>query len=339
MDKNKSPQDFLNEIFEKSRTSAPPVPPPRFEPPEDYLPPPAPPAGGPGEKAGGLAKLLPWLLCLALGAVLLLGVCLLQLAQANRRLGEEHAALREESGQLRRDLEELREQTVQAEQARGDLLAELAHVAQELNLTAIQKWQRDYLFYIGRFMDSGDYPMAALAVVLSADRYFDPANLDSIPSNQAQLEQYRAYLWELAEKGYLKLELRRPIDSSFTAPAFTEQGDPEQNPDMAALGILWCAMDEYYVQGNSHIAAQFLADSPMKFPSVQALLTGAGEYAAVLYRRIVSDLAADGYLLEEGDGTLAWNPNYYRSDDVDIRYELPFNPAPLSSYVPVGVPE
>lgn len=338
MDENKSPQDFLNEIFEKGRASAPPDPTPRFEPLEDHLPPPAPPAGGHGEKAGRLAKLPPWLLCLALGAVLLLGVCLLQLAQANRRLGEEHAALREENGQLRRDLEELREQTVQAEQARGDLLAELAHVAQERSVLTVQRWQRDYLFYLGQFMDGGDYPMAALAVVLSADRYFDPANLNHIPTNPAQAEQYRVYRQELIEKGYLERVASSPIASS-TVLSLPERGDPEQNPDMAALGILWCAMDEYYVQGNSHIAAQFLADSPMKFPSVQELLTGAGEHAAVLYKRIVSDLATDGYLLKEGDGTLAWNPNYYRSDDVDIRYELPFDPAPLSSYLPLGVPE
>lgn len=50
MDENKSPQDFLNEIFEKSQ-AAPSPPQPRFEPPGDD-PPPASPPDGPAEKHG-----------------------------------------------------------------------------------------------------------------------------------------------------------------------------------------------------------------------------------------------------------------------------------------------
>ena len=351
MDENRSPQDILNEIFEKSQAAAPPVPPPRFEPPEDDLSP-APLSGEPTEKRGteGSTKLLPWL-CAALGAALLiLGVCLLQLVRMNHRLDELQEAVEavQSMDSLREKIEQLQEQLDQAELDSSHLLPELENLLQKQNTLAIRKWQSDYLFYIRQFIDNGDYSMAALVAGLSAERYFNPANIASIPTNPAQAEQYQEYRQELIDQGYLEKAIdpaHIPLDSHFppTRMGFAAQWDPEQNPDMAALGILWCAMDKYYVTGVPEAAAQWLVyyenypiyekDSLFyenqelflseleTIPLSQHILDTASEYTIQQYERLIQSLMEEGYVVEQ-DGALKIG----KREGSDLHYGLPFDP-------------
>lgn len=332
MDDNKSPQDILNEIFEKSQAPAPPLQP---GPEEGNFPSAPPPSGAGGNREANVsAKLLPWL-CVVLGAALLvMGICVLQVVGMNRRLDELQNAVEAQNvdsfTQLQADLQAQTERADQAERDRENLLADWGRTAQELNLLAVQKWQRDYLFYIGQFMDNGDYPMAALVIGLSADRYFDPANLeDNIPSNQAQMEQYQTYKQKLIDAGYLWVPLIHGYGVDFS-----EQWDPEKNPDMAALGILWCAMEEHYVRSNSDAAAQYLAQyqwfslgdsgegwSAGCYP--QRVRSTASDYVIQQYERLIQDLAETGWVEIKADGTLGYGAADAGSD---ILYGLPFTP-------------
>ncbi|MDE6280991.1 MAG: hypothetical protein K2M15_04250 [Oscillospiraceae bacterium] len=340
MDENKSPQDFLNEIFEKSQAAAPPMPPPRFEPPED-VPSPAPPSDEPTEKRGAEegARPFPWLGVVLGAALLVMGVCLLQLVRMNHRLDELQEAvdavqivddLRAENGRLQVQLDQTERNAEHLRQSLDDSRTELA-------VQTAQKKRLDYLWYIGQFMEHGDYPMAALAATLSAQAYFpDSFTAESLAVylNLEQISQYRVYCHELADKGYLKLTLSAPYQSTFTVPTFPEQWDPEQNPDMAALGILWCALDEYYVTGDPGAAAQYLlnyqwyalysrgegeTDGP-RYP--QRILDTASDYTIEQYERLIHDLTESGWLTET-DGIL-----YYREDQLipDVLYNLPFDP-------------
>lgn len=319
--------NIFDEIFDQPQS--PPQERPQFDLPPEEEPPPPPPSGGAGAKGrSGTEKLL-LCLCLALGAALLvMGTCVFQLAGLNRRLdGLQDAVEAVQSvdsfTQLQADLEAQTERAIQAERVRDDFRETWEHTFQSLKVVTVQKWQRDYLFYIGQFMDNGDYPMAALAAVLSADRYFDAANLENIPANQAQAEQYEACLRELAEKGYLRLPITSPQEIS-------ENWDPEKKPDMAALGILWCALDAYYVGDDPDTAAQYLVryqwyalaeTGDDRYP--QRILDTASDYTVRLYQRLIQDLTEAGWLTER-DGALFYSEEAPSSSDV--LYSLPFDP-------------
>lgn len=346
MDEHKSPQDFLNEIFEKSQAAAPPVPPPQFEPPGDD-PPPAPLSDGPTEKHGAEegAKPFLWLGVMLGAALLVLGVCLLQLVRMGHRLDElqqaveavqEADSLREENGRLQVKLDQTEKNAEHLRQSLDDSRTELA-------VQTDQKKRLDYLWYIGQFMDHGDYPMAALAATLSAQAYFPDsftAESQAVYLNLEQISQYRVYCWELADKGYLELTFSAPHQSSPTVPTFPEQWDPEQNPDMAALGILWCALDKYYVDGDPGMAALWLVnyeDYPIydkdsllegqdflvigTIPLSQRIGQAASDYTAQLYERLIQDLMEGEYVVER-DGALKIGKREVR----DVYYVLPFNP-------------
>lgn len=355
MDENKSPQDFLNEIFEKSQAAAPPMPQPRFEPsgddsprfepPEDD-PPPTPPPDGPAEKHGadGGAKFLPWL-CVVLGAALLvLGVCLLQLVRMNHRLDGLQQAVEavQSMDDLRKENERLQEQLDQREQEYHQLWQALQDFSAQSNSTLVQKRRLDYLWYMGQFMDHGDYPMAALAAVLSGRGYFpDSFIVDSqaVYLNPEQTAQYQAYTQELIDRGYLEEEIDHahvPLNSQLppTQVVFAAQWDPEKNLDMAALGILWCALDACYVADAPERAAQYLIRyqwyelySPGEWESggdcyPQRILDTASDYTIQQYEQLIQYLIASGWLTETG-GIL-----YYKEGQVisDVLYDLPFVP-------------
>lgn len=287
MDENKP--DLLSEIFDRAEHPAPPPQRPRFEyPPQDDPVPsspadsmlsPSPPSGGTSDKKEPSisAKLLPWL-CMVLGtALLVLGICLLQLVRMNHRLDELQQTienmqavdgLREENQQLQQDLEELQELLDQAGMRNDWLMQVLDDDTTWQMMLSFQKRRAECLFYIGQFIDNGDDPMAALAVTLSAEMYFSDVSINgqTVPVNQAQLAQYQAYRKELADKGYIELKYGAIIDSSPTVPDFADQWDPSKNHDMAALGILWCAINNHFIQGNDNAATQFLCYSPLANP-------------------------------------------------------------------------
>lgn len=315
--------DLFSEIFEKAEPSAPPPQRPRFEyPPEEELSFPPPPDGGPAEKAGTAGtKLLPWL-CMVLGAALLvLGVCLLQLVRMNDRLDElqqtvqemqDVDGLREENEQLRRDLEELQERHDQSVAQSQYLARRLQQTVDEdstqMEILSIQKQKLDYLWYIGRFMEDGDYPMAALATALSAGAYFTGTvyvNSQQVPINEAQLAEYNAYKQELADRGYLRLAYGSIVDSIPRVPVFPEQWDPGENDDMAALGILWCALDAHFIQGNDNAASQYLYAFPLARKDYQDRVDRlAGGFTLELFQRMKDDLVELDALYIDPDGTM-----------------------------------
>lgn len=350
MEEGKSPEEILDEIMNRTPAPAPgpkPAPsPPRFEPPppED-----APPPDAPGKKDNPdfAAKLLPWL-CMVLGAALLvMGVCVLQVVKMNHRLDELRQSvesmqavdqLREEIGRLQEKNKgfEATIQTLQTEKEEAERDSEeqqylVEHYSQRLNVATIQKWQRDYLFYIGWFMDNGDYPMAALVVSLSAYRYFDVgSNLADVPYNPAQQEQYETYCQELLDREYLYLWKPSGVYTSGEGVIYemAEKYDPEHNPDMAALGILWCAVDEYYVRDSYGPPEQYLItyqNLPLgsdAIPYPQRLRNTASDEILQLYEQLINDLVARGEVVIT-DGALDYNPELAH---FSVLYSLPFDP-------------
>lgn len=142
MGDNRSPEDILDEIMNRTTDSAPTssAGPPRFDPPPPEDIPPAPDRPEETAAADRAGKLLPWL-CLVLGfALLVLGLCVLQVTKVNGRLDELRQTveamqivddLREENKQLQKDLEGARNEAAQAsdlneqyQQMLGDILTE-----------------------------------------------------------------------------------------------------------------------------------------------------------------------------------------------------------------------
>ena len=347
MDENKSPQDILNEIFEKSREPEPPIPQPRFEPPGDDDPLPAPPTEEPTGKRGTetAAKLLPWL-GIVLGAVLLiLGVCILQLARINHRLDglQEAVEAVQSVDSLRKENEQLQEQLDQAEENSEQLQQALDDTNARLGTMSARKRRLDYLWYMGQFIDHGDYPMAALAAALSSQSYFPDGVVlgpQVVYPTPEQTAQYRAYTQELIDRGYLetapaftygdRIELSEIPDAS--SLVFPDQWDPEQNPDMAALGILWCALDECYVADAPGVAAQYLINY-QRYPLYssgesggdcypQRILDTASDYTIRQYEWLIQDLTASGWVVKT-DGELRYSEGLAH---FDVLYALPFYP-------------
>ena len=322
MEENKSPQDILDEILNRppDKIPAPTFYSPKFDPPPpDAAPPPAPDM--PGKKAGSdrAARFLPWL-CAMLGVSLLVtGVCVFQVVGVNRSLDE----LCEENEALQNDLQAALDAQETAERDYETQREHADYLSNNLNITTIQKWRSDYLFYIGQFMDNGDYPMAAM-VVISAKWYFYNTGLDPnyVSLNPAQNAQYREYGQELADKGYLQLEYGI-IDSDPQLPSFPEQYDPSKSPEMASLGILWAALNEYYVLNEPLAAAQFLVryQNHTLGNYLQYLDSAATDYTIWLYEQLVSDLSERRYLIEN-DGAFDYGFVYGQSPD--IQYHLPF---------------
>lgn len=358
MEEGKSPEEILDEIMNRTPDPAPgpkPAPsPPRFgpPPPEDA---PLPDAPGKKDNPDLAAKLLPWL-CLVLGAALLvMGACALQVVKMNHRLEalEESVEgiayidqLQRENKILQREKEDLEKELAQADRRKRELEREKQtymddwdRTIQRLNITTIQKWQRDYLLYIGWFMDNGDYPMAALVVSLSAYRYFDAgSNLADVPYNPAQQEQYETYCRELLDRGYLQEPSSGYLTWGGANYEMAEKYDPSQNPDMAALGILWCALDGYYVTDSYGppeqylITYQYLPLGSDAIPYPQRLRNTASDEILQLYEQLINDLAARGGMVIT-DGALDYNPDLsYNS----VLYSLPFDPPVDYASIPAG---
>lgn len=330
MDEQKPQGDILDEIFSRETPPASPLsyppagPPPKIDPPDDIPLPPLPRK----KKTPPLAqRLLPWVLG---GAVLALVLCGVQLVLMNTRLDDLQAGLEEIQtvDELRKEVDELEQQLKRAEEAAQKVDQQLWDDYQQISSLSWQKHNLDYLWHIGQFMERGDYPMAALVVKLSADSL--------TINNPAQLEQYQSCRQELFDRGYL----REPNDQESAQGSFginfTDRWDPGKNPYMAALGILWCALDQYYVQGNPGNAAGILfvyqlallgTDDPA-IPYPQRLRNSASEYTLALYDRLRTDLAAQGYLIEEESGILKCGPALYAVTDANgegLRTDLPFD--------------
>ena len=351
MDEHKP--DLLSEIFDRAEQAAPPpAQRPRFEYPPEEEPPPAdgPPPSSPADTApppspppdGGTIKsrrvtgeaLLPWL-CLVLGgALLVVGICLLQLGRMNGRLDEfqqtiqdmqDADSLRKENEQLRKNLEDLQEQLDQAAALNERLEQALNDDTTRYQIASLQKRRAENLFYIGQFMNNGDYPMAALAAALSADLWYVThlINSEPVPVNEAQYKQYRAYVQELVDRGYLELIYGSIIDSSPRTVTLRKKWSPSENEDMAALGILWGAMDGHFIEGNDEAAAQYLylylSDPDHDYlDRVERL---ASDFTLEQFQLMKEELVASNNLTIAEDGTMSQGPGLH----TDILYGLPWS--------------
>lgn len=356
MNENKS--DLLSEIFDKAEHPTPPPNRPRFEyPPEDgpdsLSPPgnqpsssPPPPDGTPTGSAGTAlsAKLLPWL-CAVLGtALLVLGICLLQVVGMGHRLDSLEETVQgvalvdqvqRENKVLQQEQEKLEQSVQQAEWRARELERAEQDIYGRYYIEQAKNRRLNYLWYIGRFMEGGDYPMAALATMLSAEIYFGSVffNGQNVPVNQAQLAQYQAHKQELIQRGYLRDSpdlSSKTLGYSSQAPssilAFTEKWDPGKNEDMAALGILWCALDAHFIQGNDNAASQYLCGYPLSDPAsgyqerVERL---AGPFTLEQFQLMKDELVESGLLIVADSGAMTEGPEPHTQELYLIPFDLP----------------
>lgn len=338
MDEEKTPMDILDEIMNRSEKPlpSPASSPPRFEPPspEDIPPPP------PMEKKPPPAeRLLPWLCALLGGAAVAGLLCAVLLTSLNQRLDRLGAAVDEIQ-----TVDELRKENERLLQENANLQAEVDEQSSQFNQYSFEeslRYQRmkyrmsqsEYLYYMEQFVEQGDLSMAALVMVLEDDILRPPGESEPErliyggamvpPLDSIHQERYDELRRLLEEKGVLYSSGMGKQNG--TAPLWPSGTGPSEDPAMAVLGILWCAMDQYYVRGNLNAATQFLVDTPLNSTDGRGLLYRSGR-TAILYHQLVATLSVEGCLREQADTSLAWNPNYCHTQE---RYGLPFELPPL----------
>lgn len=335
MDQEKKPVDLLDEILNRGQEEPRPSSyPPKFDPPlPENEPPP------PEQKAPLRERAVPWLCGLLGGAAVTGLLCAVLLTSLNQRLDQLGAAVDEIQA-----VDELREENERLLQENADLQAEVDEQSSQLSQHSFEqayRYQRmvyrmrqsEYLYYMEQFVEQDDLSMAALVMVLE-DGILRPPGEDEperivyggampSPLGSIQQERYDEVRRLLEEKGVLSSS--GMTKKNGTTPLWPPGTGPSEDPAMAVLGILWCAMDQYYVRGNLNAATQFLVDTPLNTPDGRGLLYRSGR-TVTLYHQLVASLSVEGCLREEADTSLAWNPVYGHTDE---GYNLPFELPPL----------
>lgn len=335
MDQEKNPVDLLDEILNRGQEEPRPSSyPPRFDPPlPENEPPP------PEQKAPLRERAVPWLCGLLGGAAVTGLLCAVLLTSLNQRLDQLGAAVDEIQA-----VDELREENERLLQENADLQTEVDEQISQLSQHSFEqayRYQRmvyrmrqsEYLYYMEQFVEQDDLSMAALVMVLE-DGILRPPGEDEperivyggampSPLGSIQQERYDELRRLLEEKGVLSSS--GMTKKNGTSPLWPPGTGPSEDPAMAVLGILWCAMDQYYVRGNLNAATQFLVDTPLNTPDGRGLLYRSGR-TVTLYHQLVASLSVEGCLREEADTSLAWNPVYGHTDE---GYNLPFELPPL----------
>ena len=335
MDQEKNPVDLLDEILNRGQEEPrPSYYPPKFDPPlPENEPPP------PEQKAPLRERAVPWLCGLLGGAAVTGLLCAVLLTSLNQRLDQLGAAVDEIQA-----VDELRKENERLLQENADLQAEVDEQSSQLSQHSFEqayRYQRmvyrmrqsEYLYYMEQFVEQDDLSMAALVMVLE-DGILRPPGEDEperivyggampSPLGSIQQERYDEVRRLLEEKGVLSSS--GMTKKNGTTPLWPPGTGPSEDPAMAVLGILWCAMDQYYVRGNLNAATQFLVDTPLNTPDGRGLLYRSGR-TVTLYHQLVATLSVEGCLREEADTSLAWNPVYGHTDE---GYNLPFELPPL----------
>jgi len=335
MDQEKNPVDLLDEILNRGQEEPRPSSyPPRFDPPPPENEPPP-----PEQKAPLRERAVPWLCGLLGGAAVTGLLCAVLLTSLNQRLDQLGAAVDEIQA-----VDELRKENERLLQENADLQAEVDEQSSQLSQHSFEqayRYQRmvyrmrqsEYLYYMEQFVEQDDLSMAALVMVLE-DGILRPPGEDEperivyggampSPLGSIQQERYDEVRRLLEEKGVLSSS--GMTKKNGTTPLWPPGTGPSEDPAMAVLGILWCAMDQYYVRGNLNAATQFLVDTPLNTPDGRGLLYRSGR-TVTLYHQLVASLSVEGCLREEADTSLAWNPVYGHTDE---GYNLPFELPPL----------
>lgn len=360
MDDNKSPEDILDAILNRTPDSSPSPTsyPPKFDLPDDiFLPPAKEPEGR--EDSDKTSKSLPWL-CLVLGiALLVMGICVLQVMGMNNRLDELQEmiaemqaadSLREENEQLQQKVSEMQDTIDEMQQELQDSCDPISGNMEQLYIQQIKETilreRSEYLSFLQQFIDRGDFPMAAIIMMLEDETFrsttlkWSPDDDCELPEmNSIQQAQYDSYRKILVDAGYLYNS--GLTQKNGTTPLWGSGWDPSENPDMAALGILWCALEGYYVEGDVYKSMQYLVtnyytplgseeDGALAYP--QRLPNIAGEGTMRMYQQLIRDLCGSGYMVEE-HGVPSYAPDQFYTD---ILYTLPFELPVNTALIPAG---
>lgn len=334
-DKNKTPEQILDEIM--NRASPPPVYyPPKPEPdapdPPGNAPPPSAPPGT-AAQTDAPAKPRPWLWG-ALGAALLaLAVCASLLVNASRKLNARESALEENTqlaDSLQKENEELESELSKAEAE----LQELNGKSFQNSLMDKQIRQNQFFWFIQQFMEDGDYPMAAVTMMINQQYFFDLPDGASFSDgeiwlpyprlNSAQQQRFDEFVDELVDRGYLKHIYKHLYNSVPTGVAYAQSWKQEHIEEVNVLSLLWAMLDEYYVSDNPFAPAEWIvryqtfASDEVSWDDLSGRIREtAGDYALQLYRQMLVMLTS-GYLVQTEDGYEIGNSN-------DTSHILPFD--------------
>lgn len=246
----------------------------------------------------------------------------LRITSASREeLLEDIKVLEEERDQLQKEVEYQRDRVNQIKEERDNLKMSLDTANSYTNDARIHAKTLAYFWYITQFMEHKEYPMAAAAIVFSADSWSGTWN-SQISVNPAQVDQYQKCKQELIDKGYLQ-QLDHAQDGG-TKIWFTDRWNPSQRDDMAALCILWCALDCHFVDKNDHAASQYLYLYPLSDP-----LTGyqdhisrlASNFSLEQFQIMKDALVKNEWLAVADDGAMTAGPGPH----TDLLYSLPFD--------------
>lgn len=334
-DKNKTPEQILDEIM--NRASPPPVYyPPKPEPdapdpPGDAPPPSAPP--GTAAQTDAPAKPRLWLWG-ALGAALLaLAVCASLLVNASRKLNARESALEENTqlaDSLQKENEELESELSKAEAE----LQELNGKSFQNSLMDKQIRQNQFFWFIQQFMEDGDYPMAAVTMMINQQYFFDLPDGASFSDgeiwlpypelNSAQQQRFDEFVDELVDRGYLEHIYKHLYNSVPTGVAYAQSWKREHIEEINVLSLLWAMLDEYYVSDNPFAPAEWIvryqtfASDEVSWDDLSGRIREtAGDYALQLYRQMLVMLTSE-YLVQTEDGYEIGNSN-------DTSHILPFD--------------
>lgn len=334
-DKNKTPEQILDEIM--NRASPPPVYyPPKPEPdapdPPGNAPPPSAPPGT-AAQTDAPAKPRLWLWG-ALGAALLaLAVCASLLVNASRKLNARESALEENTqlaDSLQKENEELESELSKAEAE----LQELNGKSFQNSLMDKQIRQNQFFWFIQQFMEDGDYPMAAVTMMINQQYFFDLPDGASFSDgeiwlpyprlNSAQQQRFDEFVDELVDRGYLKHFYKHLYNSVPTGVAYAQSWKREHIEEINVLSLLWAMLDEYYVSDNPFAPAEWIvryqtfASDEVSWDDLSGRIREtAGDYALQLYRQMLVMLTS-GYLVQTEDGYEIGNSN-------DTSHILPFD--------------
>lgn len=240
-----------------------------------------------------------------------------ELLEEIEALKKENESLTKENGRLN---DWAKQKTDEAKEL-NDFLDQTYYRTSDLT---IEKQALYYLWYLQQFMDQGDYTLAAAEIVFSTD-FWRNAWENEISLNSALLEQYDAARQELIRRGYL-LQLDHIRDGG-TDIYFTSRWNPNENNDMAALSILWCALDEHFIAGSDNAASQYLYNYSLGNPATgyqERVGRLASDFTLEQFQLMKDELVEEKWLVIAEDG--AMSEGSFMGVKEDMLYNLPFEP-------------
>lgn len=317
MDKNQSPQDILNEIFqraEKPEPAPPPAPPPE-QPPEDATPPPP-----ERHRRPSLSVYLAVLFGAAF--LVLLAVYFTQRrgnddAPSREQLLENVQRLEEENKALQRDKESLDQQLEREKRNHLSAEWEQARTLDSMNELTMCAMTDNILNWLERFNNAGDWLMSA-TLVANCDYLFNEHNPEFAgdPPLPSQAARYLELRETVLHKGACMYLTRTATTEGLENHSSEEDwgGHYKEQPhignnkfeeqDLEAARALMPIFVNYPIIPSTaawHMVEAFQPDSG----HIERLSGGAFQPStAALFEQIKADLLAADYLTEDENGAL-----------------------------------